>query len=80
MESGGVEPAALPYVLVGQSVPYCELSSGWSHCSREVSASYQAAEEGFRGDVRAAGMTALSLSDALQGGLTACGGPGPRGL
>ena len=32
-------------------------------------------KKGFRGDVRAAGMSAMSLSDALPGGLTACGGP-----
>ena len=31
---------------------------------------------GFRGDGKAAGMTQLSLSDALPGGLTACGVPG----
>ena len=36
--------------------------------------------KGFRGDVRAAGMTAMSLSDALPGGLTACGGARPQGL
>ena len=33
-------------------------------------------KKGFGGDVRAAGMTALALSDALPGGLTAGGGPG----
>ena len=33
-------------------------------------------KKGFRGDVRAAGMTAMSLSDALAGRLTAYGGPG----
>ena len=33
-------------------------------------------KKGFRGDVTAVGMTALSVSDALPGGLTACGGPG----
>ena len=36
--------------------------------------------KGFRGDVRAAGMTALSLSDAFPDGLTACGGARQRGL
>ena len=36
-------------------------------------------KKGFRGDVTAVGMTALSVSDALPGGLTACGGPRPRG-
>ena len=36
--------------------------------------------KGFRGDVRAAGMTAMSLSDALPGGLTACGGARQRRL
>ena len=37
-------------------------------------------KKGFRGDVRAAGMSAMSLSDALPGGLTACGGPLASGL
>ena len=37
-------------------------------------------KKGFRGDVRAAGMTAMSLGDALPGGLTACGGPLASGL
>ena len=36
--------------------------------------------KGVRGDVRAAGMTAMPLSDALPGGLTACGGPLASGL
>ena len=33
-------------------------------------------KKGFRGDVRTAGMTAMSLSEALPGRLTACGGLG----
>ena len=37
-------------------------------------------KKGFRGDVRAAGMSAMPLSDALPGGLTACGGPLASGL
>ena len=35
---------------------------------------------GFRGDGRAAGGTALLPNNALSGGVTACGGPRPRGL
>ena len=35
---------------------------------------------GFRGDGRAAGETALLPNNALSGGVTACGGPRPRGL
>ena len=37
-------------------------------------------KKGFRGDVRAAGMSAMPLSDALPGGVTACGGPLASGL
>ena len=33
-------------------------------------------QQGILGNLRAAGVTAMSLSDTLPGGLTACGRPG----
>ncbi len=66
-----------PWMTKGGTVFNCQVTPiyplAWSTlagCGRK----------GFRGAVRAAGMTAMSLSDAFPDGLTACGGARQRGL